>query len=87
MLRTLKLNDMKTVNLEEIYYKHQQLWYANEEPYNVNSDAEEYRINAMREACNKAIELAAFTTDNIYDNNGTAYISREIILNTKSQII
>ena len=80
-------NDMKTINLEEIYYKHQQLWHANEEPYNVNSDTEDYRINAMREACNQAIELAASTKHNIYDKNGTAYISRDSILKIKSQII
>ena len=78
---------MKTVNLREILNKEAIAWKRDKEPYLNSMDTDDYVLNAMREACNKAIELAAFTTDNIYDNNGTAYISREIILNTKSQII
>jgi len=44
-------------------------------------------FEAMREACNQAIELAASTKHNIYDENGNAYISRDSILKIKSQII
>ena len=78
---------MKTVNLEEILDEHCTTTYNKYNGEEEIISSKEAVLIAMREACNKAIELAAFTTDNIYDNNGTAYISREIILNTKSQII
>jgi hypothetical protein len=81
---------MKTVNLEEIYAKHRQLWYDNLSPYNIYSDADEYRINAMREACNQTLELAAEEQAKYYSELGFTNTGKKIndsILNLKQQII
>jgi len=71
---------MKTVNLDEIFRSHNKIGFWQKETVdNV--------LSAMREACNQSIELAADGNDNIFDNNGKIYCSKQSILNTKSQII
>jgi hypothetical protein len=79
---------MKMISLEEIYERHQRMWYNNLIPYSVNSDAHEYRIEAMREACNQAIELAIMNANIELDEIGCLdQIDNTVIENTKSQII
>lgn len=75
---------MKTVNLEEILEEKgfDVERFRLENPYSTTN-----LFLAMREACNQCLDLAARTPYNIYDDNGKAYISRESILNIKSQII
>ena len=81
---------MKTVNLEEILNKHYTAWFSNVPPYNINSDADEYRINAMHEACNQTLALAAEEQAKYYSEIGFTSTGKKIndsILNLKQQII
>lgn len=72
---------MKTVNLEEILRKHS----------NICLDDQEDVINAMREACNQTIELAAENarTERVYPDLHPSFeiVDKDSILNTKLQII
>ncbi len=82
-------DNMKTVNLEEILKKHSDAWFNDVHPYNVDSDADEYRINAMREACNLTVELCAENARTTWEGSqidGGVVINKQSILNTKNQI-
>ena len=81
---------MKTVNLEEILRDHRGKWRSNKHPYCNSSSANEYLINAMREACNQALELAAKEQAKYYSELGFTSTGKKIndsILNLKQQII
>ena len=81
---------MKTVNLEAIFIKHQTKWENNNKPYTEESSPMEFYINAMREACNQSIDLAAEVQAVQYTEAGFTSTGKKIndsILNLKSQII
>lgn len=76
---------MKTVNLEEIYNKHKDKFIQS-----FDFDGDNYFIDAMREACNQAIDIAAEVQASQYKDSGFTSTGKKIndlILNTKNQII
>jgi len=77
---------MKTVDLEEIKEKYGSIGKETCEGYQ-----HEHILEAMREACNQAVELCAENAELIKytDNFGDPdkYLDKNSILNTKSQII
>jgi hypothetical protein len=77
---------MKKINLVEILAKHRALWGRNDPPYSNASDADEYRIEAMREACNKTIQMCTENARLSESIRGNRFIDDESILKTKDQI-
>lgn len=83
---------MKTVNLEEIYQKHYDLFFDDLPPYVGSSNQSDFKYGAMREACNQVIDLCVENaqlkvTGDIFDHNFDVEVDKQIIINTKSQII
>lgn len=66
---------MKKINLEEIAKRHI-------EDYNLLVDKQEI-VNAMKEACKQALELAAENAEIVHR---TDYIDNDSIINTINQI-
>ena len=77
---------MKTVNLEEILCEHYSRWNPDGAEYRTHEDI----INAMREACNQTLALAAEEQAKYYSELGFTSTGKKIndsILNLKQQII